>query len=123
MSDQTFDEFRQAVAEMTNVPAALLANGDTTEQIWDLARSATEWKAAAQPPRPATAAVSASVVTSADTFQSGSAPQIQTHSELQRLSPAERMRAYREGRLSALGANPGQPRRIGLSGAPTNRVP
>ena len=36
-----------------------------------------------------------------------------------RLSPAQRMQALREGRLIHLGANPAQPRRIGLSGAPT----
>jgi hypothetical protein len=48
--------------------------------------------------------------------------QVTTQDELRRLSPAERMRAYREGRLIHLGAGPPQPRRIGLSGAPTTQA-
>lgn len=109
------------VSRETGVLPELLVNGQTVEEIERIAADALAWKLEGQPVKPPTAAVSASVVTSADRI--AMPHQITTTDELRRMSPAERMRAYREGRLTHLGANPPQPRRIGLSGAPTNRVP
>ena len=129
MSDEVSDEFRAAVADLTGVPVGMLA-GETPQEVWQAARTAVEWKQATgpQPPsRPATAAVAASTVA----YGSSGSPldgriigpqQITTRDQLSRLSPAERMAAYREGRLSSLGAYPPGPRRIGLSGPPMTRT-
>ncbi len=122
MTDQVPDEFREAVAEVTGVPVGMLT-GETPQEVWQSARTAADWKQATgpQPPsRPPTAAVPASLVTSADRVEMPH--QVTTQDELRRLSPAQRMQAYREGRLIHLGANPPQPRRIGLSGAPTQQA-
>ncbi len=119
MSDQLPDGFREAVAGLTGVPLWMLT-GESPNDIWQSARTAVEWKEATGPQlpsRPPTAALPASVVTSADRVEMPH--QVTTQDELRRLSPAQRMQAYREGRLMHLGANPPQPRRIGLSGAPT----
>ena len=107
----------------TGVPPDLLGTGRTAEEIERIAADALAWKAAAAPPepsRPLTAAVPASVVTSADRIELPG--QVTTRDQLSRMSPAERMRAWREGRLVNLGANPPGPRRIGLSGAPTDQT-
>jgi hypothetical protein len=101
------------------LPPELLGSGQTAEDIERIAADLLAWKAATtpQPPsRPTTSAVLASRVTSADRIEMPG--QVQTLDELRRLSPGERMRAYREGRLAHLGANPPGPRRIGVSGSP-----
>ncbi len=113
---------RSQVSRETGVPIGLLANGQTAEEIERIATDALAWRAEAAPPlsRPATAALPASLITSADRVEMPH--QVTTHDELKRLNPAQRMQAYREGRLMHLGANAPQPRRIGLSGAPTTQA-
>ncbi len=111
---------RLRVARDTGVPPELLGNGKTTEEIERIATDALGWRAESTPSRPATAAVPASTVTSAGRIEMPH--QVTTQDELRRLAPAERMRAYREGRLIHLGAGPPRPRRIGLSGAPTTQA-
>jgi hypothetical protein len=111
---------RLRVSRETGVPVGLLANGQTAEEIDRIASDALCWRGELAPSRPATAAVPASTVTSGGRIEMPH--QVATQDELRRLSPAERMRAYREGRLIQLGAGPPQPRQIGLSGAPTTRT-
>jgi hypothetical protein len=111
----------ERTSRITGVPPDLLGNGTTAEEIERIAADLLGWRAAAAASRPQTAAVSASVVTSGDRIEMPH--QLTTHDELRRLSPAERMRALREGRLIHLGANPPPPRRIGISGSPTQQAP
>ncbi len=106
------DEFIRAVAEATGVLPAMIG-GSTPAEVWRSASDAVEWRRSTGPEPPAkppTAAVSASTVR----YTSSGSPldgrivgpqQITTRDQLSRLSPAERMRAYRQGRLSQLGAS------------------
>jgi predicted component of type VI protein secretion system len=106
-------------SRLSGVPVQFLT-GTSEAEVLASTQAAIEWKAAAAqsiPPGPKTSAVLASTVTSADRIEMPS--QVSTRDQLSRMSPAERMRAYREGRLVNLGAYPPQPRRIGISGAPT----
>lgn len=111
------------VSRLTGVPPEFLS-GTTEDELFTSAQNALEWQAereeAISQSMPQTAAVPASVVTSADRIEMPH--QVTTQDELRRLTPAQRMQAYREGRLIHLGANPPGPRRIGLSGAPTDQV-
>jgi hypothetical protein len=100
------ENLRLRLSGETGVPASLLGDASTEADIRAAANAALAWKAAtaAPPPsRPQTAALPASVVTSADRVEMPR--QVQTLGELRRLPPAERMPAYREGRLMHLGAN------------------
>jgi len=74
-----------------------LANGQTVEEIERIAADALAWKLAAQPVKPPTAAVSASVVTSADNFNTGVPRQVQTFDELSRMSPGRSWTATEPG--------------------------
>ena len=113
MSDEVSDEFRQAVAEMTGVPVQMCL-GETPHEVWQSAQTATEWKQAGQPTPPATAAVSASIVSYGS---SGSPldgrivgpPQVLTRSELAAMTPADRMAAWKSGQLESLGVGPYRP--------------
>ena len=113
------ENLRLRLSAETGVPAALLSDASTEADIRTSANAALAWKAAtaAPPPsRPITSAVPASVVTSADRI--AMPHQVTTHDELRRLTPEQRMQAYRDGRLMHRGANPPGPRRIGISGSP-----
>lgn len=96
------------VRRETGFSPELLGNGRTAEEIEQIATDALGWRAAAAPPptSPPTSALPASIVTSADRIEMPH--RITTHDELRRFPPAERMRAYREGRLMHLGAYPPQ---------------
>jgi hypothetical protein len=106
---------RAQIEQQTGIPAAILG-GDTKEEILRTAELAAEWKASFQPPPPATAAVPAAVVSHAS---SGSPldgrivgpPQVLSRSELAAMTPADRMAAWRSGRLATMlgGASPYPP--------------
>src|SRR5271166_353856 len=107
------DALRDAVAAHTGVPTSLLGNARTAEQLWDIARAATEWKAAAQPARPATATLPASTVSHASSGNPLDGrivgpPQV-SHSELVSMDPAARMAAWKAGQLESLGVGPYRP--------------
>jgi len=119
MSDAVSDEFRQAVAEMTGVP-----------RQWCSATHRTRFGSPRRPPssgskranRPAGDRGGAGIDGHQRRPHRNTPPgHLTTQDELRRLSQAERMRAWREGRLMHLGRPP-QPRRIGLTGAPTTQA-
>jgi hypothetical protein len=97
LSDIT-PEFVRAVSDETGVPEWLLTQGgiNTTEGIWSRARDAVNWKTGTAPPRPQTAAVSASVPYKPMTPQP--------------LGEVSVMDAYRQGRLADRGAPAPPPR-------------
>ncbi len=107
---------RERIGHETGVLPSMLT-GTTEAAIRAAADVALAWRAEGQqPPRPATAAVSASTVSAADRIELPG--QVTTRDQLSRMSPAERMRAYREGRLIHLGAGPPQPRSIEIERSP-----
>lgn len=93
----------------TGVPAELLANATDADDMARIAAEALAWRAAAAPSRPPTAAVPVSTVTSADRIAMA-AGQVTTRDQLAQVSPAERMRAWREGRLTQIGVGQPPPR-------------
>jgi hypothetical protein len=95
------------------VPVSLLGDASTEADMRTAANAALAWKAAAAAPppsRPVTSALPASLVISADRIAMAGG-QVTSRDQLARLSPAERLRAWREGRLVALGVEPPQPSR------------
>lgn len=109
----------------TGVPAGVLAAAATAADVDAIAAGALLWKAQAPqgvPPPPRTAAVSASMVTSADSFRAGTPPQVTSAHTLKGKSAKEIMDLYRSGSLADLGAAAPRPQRIGLSGAPTDQT-
>jgi hypothetical protein len=103
----------QRACRETGLPAEVLAGAATAEEVERIATDALAWRVATSPPEatnPPTAAVSASVVTSADRIGMATG-QIRSRDQLAQLPPAERLRAWREGRLASLGvAQPPRPR-------------
>lgn len=106
---------RDRTERETGVAASLLAGARTVEEVEQLAGELLAWKLEGQPTPPATAAVSASIV---NYGSSGSPldgrivgpPQILSRSELAAMTPADRMAAWRSGRLATmLGASPYPP--------------
>jgi hypothetical protein len=108
------------VSRISGVPIEFLS-GATESELFTSAQAALAWKAEGaepdSPPAPRTSAVPASTITSADRIAM-SAGQITSRDALARLSPQERLRAWRDGRLQQLGVNPPGPTRIGISGSP-----
>lgn len=103
----------QRIERQTGVPASFYADANTPEEAERIATDALLWRATNAPPEPTgppTAAVSASVVTSSDRIQMA-AGQVTSRDQLARLPPAERMRAWREGRLQQIGVNQPPPPR------------
>lgn len=94
---------RERVARETGVPPRFLVGKDEAE----MRESAEEFQkvTGVTPSTPTSSAVPASVVTSTDKVEGPT--QITSRDELAKMSPAERMTAYREGRLSGMGAAPG----------------
>lgn len=107
---------RERVARETGVLPDFLAGG-SEEEMRAAAAKALEWRGpqSTDPPKPPTAAVPASTVTSADKL--GHAPnQVQqlTKEQFVALDPAERMEAVRAGQCQNLGiGKPKQQRRMG----------
>lgn len=95
---------RETVARETGVPPRFLVGDNEAE----MREAAEEFKKVAGTPatQPTSSAVPASVVTSTDKVEGPK--QITSRDELAKMSPAETMKAYREGRLTQLGAAPGQ---------------
>ena len=103
---------RERIARETGVPPELLV-GNTEAEMREAAAVALEWnnQQAAAKGKP-TAAVPASTVTSDGRVETPG--QITSRDQLARMSPAERMQAMREGRLTSLGfAPPKTQRRMG----------
>ena len=97
MGDGVTDDFRNAVSQFTDVPVEFL-KGDTAAAVWDSAQAAIDWKDAAPPPQPATAAVNPSM-------PSQPIP-------MQQLVPGDDwLSAWRAGRLTPMGAPQPPPRR------------
>jgi hypothetical protein len=93
-------EFLAAVSAHTGVPEFMLS-GDTIAAVWDSAQAAVDWKEATAP-QPPTAAVSAS------------SPQARPIPMQQQLTTGDDwLRAWRMGRLTAMGAPQPPPRRNG----------
>ncbi len=97
------------VSRLSGVPPEFIS-GATEEELLNSAQDALEWKtegeAAISPSRPPTAAVPASIVTSATRIEG---PKQITLGEFSRLSPQERMQAVRAGLLMNEGVAPPQP--------------
>jgi hypothetical protein len=101
----------ERVANEFDIPAAIFADAQTTEDVDRIASAALLWRAQAEPqapPPPPTGAVDASwangtgVIGAADRIgQRYMGPQ--TRDQLSRMSPAEIMAAYRSGALASLG--------------------
>lgn len=92
----------ERTSRLTGVPPDLLGNGNTAEEIEQIAADLLAWKAAAPPAQPpATAAAPAYTV-----------GQI-SRSTLQYLSPEQISAVHREGRLEGIGAPAPPPRRTG----------
>jgi hypothetical protein len=99
------ENLRLRLSAEIGVPASLLGDASTEAGIRAAADAALAWKAAtaALPPsRPQTSALPASTVTSGDRIAMA-AGQVTSRDQLARLSPAERLRAWREDRLTTLG--------------------
>jgi hypothetical protein len=101
---------RSQVSRETGVPIGLLANGQTAEEIERIATDALCWRAESPPSRPPTAAVPASTVTSADRIAMATG-QVTSRDQLAQMSPAQRMQAWREGRLQQIGVSQPPPPR------------
>jgi hypothetical protein len=104
---------RERIARETGVLPQFLGSG-TEEQMRDAAKAALEWRGVVppEPPRPQTAAVPASTVTSADKM--GAAPngiQQLTKEQFVALPPNERMDAVRAGACTNLGIGKPVPQR------------
>lgn len=96
----------------TGLPAEMFSAASTPEEIDTIAGSALAWRIEGNEPPPApplTAAVSASLISSSIYPEpiAMATGQIRSRDQLAALPPAERMRAWREGRLQHLGV--GQP--------------
>lgn len=108
---------REKIARETGVLPDFLGGG-TEEDMREAAKRALEWRGVQAPPespKPPTAAVPASTVTSADSI--GHAPngmQQLTREQFVALDPAERMAAVRAGQCASLGiGKPKEQRRLG----------
>jgi hypothetical protein len=101
---------RSRVSREVGVPIGLLANGHTPEEIERIATDALSWRAESTPSRPSTAAVPASTVTSADRIAMATG-QVTSRDQLAQMSPAQRMQAWREGRLQQIGVSQPPPPR------------
>lgn len=93
---------RKDIASEFKMPARFVVGKDEAE----MREAAAEYVADRGPAKPTSSAVPADVVTSTDKVEGPK--QIESRDELARMSPAQVMDAYREGRLSKLGAVPGQ---------------
>lgn len=96
-------KLRGDISHTTGVPEALIT-GTTEEEMKTAAKIAQDFKGTAQPTLPNSSAAPASSVTSNETI--GGPKQVMTRDELAKLPPGERMKAWREGRLTHLGAPP-----------------
>lgn len=94
---------REKVARTTGVPPELIV-GTTEEEMQASAKVAAEWRGPVKPAVQSSAAP-ASSVTSTDKVEGPK--QITSRDELARMAPADRMQAFRDGRLKDLGAVPG----------------
>jgi hypothetical protein len=118
----------ERVANEFDIPAALFADAQTTEDVDRIASAALLWRAQAEPqapPPPPTGAVLASEVTGGTgVLTAGDRAalnprytQVQTRDQLSRMSPAEVLAAWKSGALSGIGI--GAPQSNGQ--APMNR--
>lgn len=98
----------------TGVPTELLSTAETAEDAMRLATDALLWQADSQPaapPPPATAAVSASEVSSGTGVLGPTErmlsqyQQVRTRDALSRMSPAEVLHHWRSGNLAGLGVS------------------
>jgi hypothetical protein len=109
---------REKIARETGVLPAFLGDGDE-DAMRAAATAALEWRGPGnqEPPKPATAAVAASTVTSADKLNHApNKVQQLTKEQFVALPPAERMQAVRAGQCEDLGVGkPKEQRRMGNS--------
>lgn len=94
---------REKVSRTTGVPPELIV-GKTEEEMQASAEVAAKWRGPVTPPVQSSAAP-ASSVTSTDKVEGPK--QITSRDELAKMKPADRMQAFRDGRLKDLGAVPG----------------
>jgi hypothetical protein len=101
VEDERTERAREQIAHTTNVPVGQI-QGKTVEEMQASAQDALAWVNGLLQQANVPAAVPASVVNSPAGPNDGGPAQIESRDELAKLSPPERMKAFREGRCDKL---------------------